>query len=669
MATRKVPRKNIAGRLHDVRSPYTKEERAAYESAEHTFPPDEVLSHIFEEGVEEQPRITHASGTRAKVFFAIAGVVILIGGFFIRAYQERAGLVRASQVELGKYRTALGDLKLFPEDAGEPFPVPRDTSAFGGDFFGMLRALVTDTRDTYQNLARISESTFAIVQELSRLGQDWPDLVFAEQGTELVQRMESIHGSVATLSEAGDALVASESARDSVQLFDPGEYLAAQLNLRKAKNFLDVLLPWLRSPDVHHLAVLLENPSEMRPGGGFVGSYADVAVRGGRVEAIDVYDINDADREFAQNIVPPKPLQALVTRWRAADANWFFDFSDSARKTLEFLGASKLYLDRGIVFDGVLGISGRAIGDLLAATGPIELPAYRLTLTRDNFLTEIQRIVQAGQEKGAVAPKKILQDFTDLLIARLRGLDALLYFKDPDFQKFFDAYGLTGKVADLPQDFSGDYFALVNANIGGGKTDLVMRQEVVLQSQILASGEVSNHLVIRRAHRASSTAASWYRATNENYGMVFVPPMAELTYAKGGVVKKITPLSDYTKKGFVADPDVVAIESTLKERLEYPEVVSFRESGKNVFAVWSSTKRGATSELTLDYTRTLLTPPGDGKAYEFIFEKQAGSAGSYRFELHAPVGYEWKENGLPTFTYESDDPPGRLILNLTLTKI
>ena len=63
--------------------------------------------------------------------------------------------------------------------------------------------------------------------------------------------------------------------------------------------------------------------------------------------------------------------------------------------------------------------------------------------------------------------------------------------------------------------------------------------------------------------------------------------------------------------------------------------------------------------------------------YQFVFEKQAGtsatlSAGAnrnYKFEINAPVGFRFRENGLPVFTYESDDTPGRLILNLILEKI
>ena len=65
----------------------------------------------------------------------------------------------------------------------------------------------------------------------------------------------------------------------------------------------------------------------------------------------------------------------------------------------------------------------------------------------------------------------------------------------------------------------------------------------------------------------------------------------------------------------------------------------------------------------------VVLPPADGTSYQFIFEKQAGVARHYKFEIVAPVGFQFAENGLPSYDYESDDPPGRLVINLTLEKI
>ena len=96
-------------------------------------------------------------------------------------------------------------------------------------------------------------------------------------------------------------------------------------------------------PAPHHILVMLQNPSEIRPAGGFLGSYADVTIASGTITDISVHDIADVDMAFTQKIVPPKPLQLEVARLRPADANWFFDFPSSASKTISFFNESSLY--------------------------------------------------------------------------------------------------------------------------------------------------------------------------------------------------------------------------------------------------------------------------------------------------------------------------------------
>jgi predicted lipoprotein with Yx(FWY)xxD motif len=65
----------------------------------------------------------------------------------------------------------------------------------------------------------------------------------------------------------------------------------------------------------------------------------------------------------------------------------------------------------------------------------------------------------------------------------------------------------------------------------------------------------------------------------------------------------------------------------------------------------------------------LLAPPRDGGTYAVVLEKQAGASGKYHIEVSAPVGFRWKENGLPVFEYETDNLPGRLVLDLTFEKV
>ncbi|MEK7077012.1 MAG: hypothetical protein AAB967_02155, partial [Patescibacteria group bacterium] len=245
----------------------------------------------------------------------------------------------------------------------------------------------------------------------------------------------------------------------------------------------------------------------------------------------------------------------------------------------------------------------------------------------------------------------------------------MIYAEDAALQSFFEYYGLAGTVAQIPRETPSDYLAVVNANIGGGKTDRVVKQNIRLESVITAEGAVHNRLAVSRAHAPRKGDAWWYRVPNQNYMKVFAPLSSELTSFSGGVEKKITPRVSYKANGYESDPLVAAVEATVERYEAYPAVRGFTESGKKVFAAWSLVKPEGKTELVFEYTHTLPEPLRAGERYRFVFERQAGAEGAYRFEIAAPAGLRWKESKFPVFVYETGDPDGRMIFDLTLEKI
>ena len=127
---------------------------------------------------------------------------------------------------------------------------------------------------------------------------------------------------------------------------------------------------------------------------------------------------------------------------------------------------------------------------------------------------------------------------------------------------------------------------------------------------------------------------------------------------------------NYAKNGYVADPLVAVIESSTEKVFNYPAVTMHEENDRRVFATWSKKiAPGEKTEIIFDYSHRLFLAPADGTKYQFVFEKQPGTTRHYKFEISAPVGFKFKENNLPIYEYESDDPPGRVIINLTLERI
>lgn len=593
--------------------------------------------------------------------------------------------VQNGRVGVAKERAAESDRNL----ANYPASDMRSTIRSIQDVASVLGGLFQGAGGAYGDLRVVSGRVVSLLNKAERFQNEWPELLFRDTNGTLIDILAAARDDLTALNDAGSRLTSPESRLKGLLPLSPGKYLALQIELNRAKTFLDVLVPYLQTPADRRFIIFLNNPSEMRPGGGFLGSYADITVRRGAVVDISVRDINEPDRLLTEKIVPPKPLQGLVRRWRAADANWFFSYPDSAQKTLELMEASGLYAASSTTFDGAFALTPHVVSDLLALTGPLDIATNGATstITAENFLMKIQESVQAGQAAGAAAPKAVLATLVPQLVERLSSAsfdrsklfdllqdwvarrDIRAYLANADLQAYAENYDAAGSVFQPPVDRNGDYLAVVNANVGGGKSDLFIQQRVLLQSQVNEDGTVGNHLVIARQHTATKTDPWWYRETNWNYLQLFVPPGAQLAIASGTIQRTIWPLANYVREGYRADDDVRAIESTSDVLPTFPEVAIFKEAGKSVFGSWSKLVAGRSIEISFDYTRRLFSPPKDGGTYQFVAERQAGATGEYVYEISAPVGFRWKENGLPVYEYTTKDHPGRLILDLTFEKL
>ena len=562
-------------------------------------------------------------------------------------------------------------------------PTPSPLVEFGSKIIPILKESV----GAYKTFQEIVGNTFLLLQKSSSLFDKIPALVFGQRGGELIGELEDISNIIADIDSKNSSLATQTSKLKNFSDTRSDLSLPIQIEIGRLNKFLAALVVWLKEPKDHHLLVLLENPAEMRPTGGFIGSFADITLKNGNIAIVNVHDINDADRELDLKTIPPKPVQAIVTNWRAADANWFFDFPASARKVKYFIESSNLYQGK-IAFDGVIAVSHNVVRDLLSLTGPIEISDEKVVIDKDNFLTEIQRQVQENRMNKDSYPKRILQKITPVLFERLASLseenrknftsfalnwvekkDVRIVLEDEKLESFMEAHNLSGRAYSISQGFYGDYLAVSNANLGGSKTDLFIDQKITLESQINEDGTVSDRLKIERKHSGNKSKFSWYNTTNQSYIRVYVSAGSRLDNHSGSISKIVKPKINYASSGYTPDEDVSKIESTERDLLSYPNVKMFKESEKDVFGFWSKVDPGKTATITLDYVHRLPTPPTSGRKYTFVFDKQPGINGSYKFEIGAPVGYYWKENNLPIFEYSSLDIPGQVVFELTLSKI
>jgi len=463
------------------------------------------------------------------------------------------------------------------------------------------------------------------------------------------------------------------------------EYLKYSTELYGLENVLENLISILKSNTPHHIAILFQNPSEIRPGGGFIGSYAHLTVFNGQMQDLEVRDIYDPDGQLDIKVVPPKELQATTPNWGARDANWFFDFPTSAKTVLNFLNASKMYSEKNIKFDEAIGINVNVVSSLLKITGPISITGYP-TINSDNFLYEVEKEKQLAKANNEPYPKKILQVLTPIILEKLKNLnddqkqklfdilkyhldkkDIMLYSTNVVLENFFNNANVGGAVYSLPQDFWGNYLAVVNANIAGGKSDAFIKEDVNANIDTDTLGNIFTTLYITRTHNGNEAQESWWRATNNDFLQVFTEPNANLVDVSGNDYRKKYSTLDYANLDYAINPDLAAIQSN-ELFISNSNVIQRKEFDKNVFGMWVITPLGESKTLKVRYQTTyphikVLMP---GQKYTFVFEKQSGVQNSLELTINAPFKYFWQETNSPTFTYENSNPDKRIIIQLTL---
>lgn len=397
--------------------------------------------------------------------------------------------------------------------------------------------------------------------------------------------------------------------------------------------------------------LLFENSSELRPNGGFPGTYGVIDFNEGRVSKIFIDGIYNPDGQVLEKVIPPLPLRGVTPTWGLRDSGWFFDYPISAQKAMRFYEKSG-----GPSVDGVIAITSDFFLDVLRLTGPVYLAGYDLEITVDNFLDEVQTEVEETYDKTLNQPKKILSDLALLVMARLENLpkersgelaklllsglkekNILLYFADEKLQNIVKLEGWSGTV----EENGGDYLAVVHSNVGGHKTDRFMAGEIKKSVNIKENGGVSGVVTVAGSHGGGQTGKWWYDRKNIDYLRIYLPAGSRVTDAAGFISRDVKDRVDYTEEGFRVDYDLSAVERTIRHDAKL-NIDVFEESGKTVVGGWVETAPGGTSAVSVSYDLPFLISRGD--VYGLYVQKQPGTSERLTLKVELPAGWrtEWK---------------------------
>lgn len=272
--------------------------------------------------------------------------------------------------------------------------------------------------------------------------------------------------------------------------------------------------------------VLLQNDRELRPTGGFLGSFAIVQIVRGNPD-VTIEDIYVPDGQVKGHIDPPGPIQEAfrLGEWRLRDSNWDPDFPSTAKTIGWFMGKAGISS-----FDGTIAVNLKVFEDMLAVIGPLQLMDEKETITSDNLWEKTQAHVQTDFFPGSKQKSEFLSDLSKefqetlgrlsfdtklrigaLFLRELSEKNIMINVSDRSTQQTFDDLGWSGRVV-MPScpwwtsRCQRDSLMIVEANLGVNKANCCVEREAELT--VIENGNTLHH-ELRVAFHNTDSESPW----------------------------------------------------------------------------------------------------------------------------------------------------------------
>ncbi len=289
--------------------------------------------------------------------------------------------------------------------------------------------------------------------------------------------------------------------------------------------------------------ILFQNNLELRPGGGFIGSFGILKVRDGRVTYFMVHDTGNFDGRIPDTITPPYPMKETlkIPSWKMRDSNYSPDFAENAKWAEEFyrMGEGSEH------FDGVVAVTANVLNSILKVTGPVSVPGFPGEYGSDNAILDLEYQVEQGYLKQDIAfgERKSVMGILGLeILARVKTLslakkyelfqtiledlhrkDIQLLFKDDALQSQVVAAKWDGTIDGA---WKGDYLFLVDANLNSWKSDYYVKRSYHYTVDL--SREVPE-ATLAVTYKHTALKKDWSVKDYQSFLRVYVPQGSFLT--------------------------------------------------------------------------------------------------------------------------------------------
>ena len=415
--------------------------------------------------------------------------------------------------------------------------------------------------------------------------------------------------------------------------------------------------------------VLLQNGTELRPTGGFIGSLALASVHDGFISDLKVEDVYTDDGQLKGHADPPKPIREILGQehWYLRDSNWDPDFTQSGKTAAWFYQK-----ETNVAVDGVIAVSSPFLVDILKATGPINLTDYHDQITADNFYGKSLYYIQTGFFPGSTQKKdflgtllnaivlKITDDkslnqvlFMKSLESALTSHDVMMYFNKPQLEQLTEQFGWAGSGIAAkscesiisPRICAGDFIGTVEANLSVSKINYFISRDKMTRVDIGEDGSVTDTIAIEFTNSSedkNGQGGGVYR----NYERFYIPADAQISQIM--VSGQNVPVRNPTSH-----------EAGIIPYAEYETPVASNTA--TILGVAFDVKPKEKVNLVLSYKHNMAKPlPDQPVVYELLQPLQPGiGSSSGKTVIRLPS----------TWIYNTDTIPGKTTLLANMTQL
>jgi len=475
-----------------------------------------------------------------------------------------------------------------------------------------------------------------------------------EEGADSIQYLDNAVWTVVAEQNLGSALVSLENLSLSIDriesnlnFINPLFITQAQATkifelkkiLQKTKSYrgfftenLDALYKLSGMHGAKSYAIVLQNTSEARATGGFIGSVALVTIQKGKIINFDIQDTQYLDF-LNGDYYPAPPYYHYITRIDLKEANFIPDVRVSGEQI-------KFFLEKkgGPLVDGVLFLDDKILPFLLDLVSGVKIANIDEEITSKNYFDLIEFNLEERNVLQETRVKNPKEDFFAIVkailskVAKLKpSAENILDMRDFISKKHIQAYSPDSQIDEMIMNlgFIGyfpevqekeDFLAIIHTTFFN-KSNRFLDNDIIHTSLVSKDGRIIDRLKIKRHHAfESGYFDNLFLKDKESFNL----DQKNLLYDILGRGDNLDLIRIYVPKGSTIEKSI---------GIEQDSISVGEELGRTFFAFPLEIKASQSKEIIIDYILPFTID--NASSYSLYVFTQAGEEGtSFKKELY-----------------------------------